>query len=142
MRLSSPGPGQYNIKSAIGDQGQKNTISGRFKIDLTMKEVRLKPGPGEYTPQTRVTLKTSPGFRVGTSIREKYYLKDKYKYELPPPTSYDPKLETIKRTSPAAGFGYGGRSFMNKTFTAPGPGAYKTPTNMGEGPTYQIGLKL
>jgi hypothetical protein len=40
--------------------------------------------------------KTSPKFKMGTSIREKYYLKDKYKYELPPPNIYNPAFEKVK----------------------------------------------
>ena len=31
---------------------------------------------------------------------------------------------------------------MNKTFTSPGPGTYKSPSSIGEGPTYVLGAKL
>lgn len=67
-------------------------MSGRFKTELTDKEDCFKPGPGHYTPSVRMVIKNSPEFRIGTSIREKYYLQDKYKYELPPPDSYNPKF--------------------------------------------------
>jgi hypothetical protein len=71
-----------------------------------------------------VTLKTSPNFRIGTSIREKYYLKDKFKHDLPPPDSYNPKMDSVKWTAPSAGIGYGNRGAFNKTMTTPGPGTY------------------
>lgn len=55
-----PGPGQYQLKSIIGEEGPKKSISGRFNLDLTAKELSLKPGPGQYTPSVRNTLKTGP----------------------------------------------------------------------------------
>ena len=109
---------------------------------MQTKELLTKPGPGQYEFDANVTLKSSPEYRIGTSIREKYYLKDKYKFELPPPNNYNPTVNFVKKASPAAGFGYGERSSMNRTFTAPGPGTYKSSTRMGEGPKYQIGIKL
>lgn len=44
--ITAPGPGQYEIKSIIGNDGPMKTLSYRFKIDLTAKEQKLKPGPG------------------------------------------------------------------------------------------------
>lgn len=45
----SPGPGQYNIKGAIGE-GPKSSLSYRYKTDIEAKESNQKPGPGSYAP--------------------------------------------------------------------------------------------
>ncbi len=102
----------------------------------------MKPGPGRYSPSTSASMKASPNFKIGSSLREKYYLQDKYKHELPPPNIYNPNFEKIKHKSPATGLGYGERPAMNKTFNVPGPGAYKAPSAIGEGPTYVLGAKI
>ena len=54
--------------------------------------------------------KTSPNYRIGSSLREKYYLADKYKHALPPPNIYDPDFQKTRSKAPATGFGYGERS--------------------------------
>ena len=45
-----PGPGAYDIKGVVGNDGPKRSLAGRFTIDLTAKELNFKPGPGAYTP--------------------------------------------------------------------------------------------
>jgi hypothetical protein len=142
MKGRPPGPGAYEIKGVIGNEGPKRSLAGRFKIDLTAKELNQKPGPGAYSPSVNCSIKQSPAFKVGTSTREKYYLKDKFKYELPPPNIYDPDFHKVKQRSPATGLGYGDRSSFSKTFQSPGPGAYKSPSAIGEGPTYVLGARL
>jgi len=142
LRLSFPGPGAYEIKPVVGQEGPKKSLAGRFKIDLTAKELAYKPGPGQYTPHTNFSAKASPNYRIGTSTREKYYLKDKFIHELPPPDSYNPDYLKTRQKAPATGFGYGERSSMSKTFSIPGPGQYKSPSKIGEGPRYHLGIKL
>ena len=83
-----------------------------------------KPGPGQYSPTSSVGLKSSPNYRIGSSLREKYYLADKFKNDLPPPNIYDPDYKKVTKKAAATGFGYGERSSMSKTFVAPGPGTY------------------
>jgi hypothetical protein len=122
MKVRPPGPGAYEIKTVIGNEGPKRSLAGRFKIDMTAKELSQKPGPGAYTPSVNYSAKQSPAFKVGTSTREKYYLKDKFKYELPPPNIYNPDFQKVKQKSPATGLGYGDRSTFSKTFQSPGPG--------------------
>jgi hypothetical protein len=107
-----------------------------------MKEHAMKPGPGQYAPEISSVTRASPNYRIGTSTRDKYYIKEKFMFDLPPPNNYDPHFERTKRNAPATGFGYGERSFLNKTFNAPGPGNYQTPTKVGEGPKYLMGIKL
>lgn len=141
-RLLVPGPGAYNIKQVVGNEGPKRSLAGRFKIDLAAKELNYKPGPNLYTPSTTFSAKTSPNYRIGSSLREKYYLADKYKHELPPPNIYNPDFQKTRSKAPATGFGYGERSSLSKTFLAPGPGQYRTPSKIGEGPRYHLGAKL
>lgn len=45
-----PGPGAYDIRGVMGQEGPKRSLAGRFKIDLQAKELGYKPGPGQYTP--------------------------------------------------------------------------------------------
>jgi hypothetical protein len=75
-------------------------------------------------------------------VRAQYYLKDKQKYEGPSPNIYNPDFTKISSKAPSTGLGYGERSPMAKTFTAPGPGTYKSPTSIGDGPTYILGARL
>eukprot|EP00347_Sterkiella_histriomuscorum_P007720 403347820 len=140
--IGAPGPGQYEFKSIIGNEGHKKTLSYRFTHDLTTKEHNMKPGPGQYAPEIMPVIKSSPKYRIGTSTRDNFYLKDKFIHELPPPNGYHPKYENTRRNSPSTGFGYGNRSFLNRTFEMPGPGNYQTPTKVGEGPKYIMGAKL
>ena len=43
-----PGPGAYDIKGVVGNEGPKRSLAARFTIDLTAKELNFKPGPGAY----------------------------------------------------------------------------------------------
>ena len=52
-----PGPGAYDIKGVVGNEGPKRSLAARFTIDLTAKELNFKPGPGAYTPQVNVGTK-------------------------------------------------------------------------------------
>lgn len=142
LKPLNPGPGAYEIKGILGTEGPKRSLAARFKIDLDAKELGMKPGPGAYTPVVNLAVKASPNYKIGTSLREKYYLKDKYKHELPPPNIYNPNFEKTRMKAPATGLGYGERSVMNKTLNSPGPGTYQHPTSIGEGPTYILGARL
>ena len=108
-----PGPGQYDIRTTIGAEASKKTMAGRFKVDLVAKEHNQKPGPGQYSPNSSIIQKNATEVKIGTSSREQYYLKDKYKYQLPPPNVYNPKMGTVIKNSPSTGFGYGDRPSLN-----------------------------
>jgi hypothetical protein len=95
LRVNVPGPGTYEIKQVVGNEGPKRSLAGRFKVDLTSKELAFKPGPGQYSPTANASLKSSPNYRIGSSLREKYYLADKFKHELPPPNIYDPDFKKV-----------------------------------------------
>ncbi len=110
LRLNVPGPGTYNLKQVVGNEGPKRSLAGRFKVDLTAKELGYKPGPGQYSPNASFSAKASPNYRIGSSLREKYYLQDKFKHELPPPNIYNPDFQKTKHKAPATGFGYGERT--------------------------------
>lgn len=64
-------------------------------------------------------------------------------YGLPPPDKYNPKLDSVKRSPPATGFGYGHRLKLGKNASQePGPGSYTAPSKVGEGPKFVMGMKL
>jgi hypothetical protein len=67
--LAVPGPGNYQIESRIGAEGQKKTMGGRFKINLVEKEESSKPGPGQYVPSNNQTSHNAANFKFGTSTR-------------------------------------------------------------------------
>jgi hypothetical protein len=50
LRLIVPGPGTYDIKQIVGNDGPKKSLAGRFKVDLVRKELDYKPGPAQYSP--------------------------------------------------------------------------------------------
>lgn len=105
-----PGPGAYEMYGIIGKDGPRKSLAGRFKIDLTAKELATKPGPGQYSPKSILSTNQTPNYKIGTSLREKYYLSDKFIHELPPPNIYDPAFEIGRIKAPATNFGYGERS--------------------------------
>lgn len=46
------GPGAYEIKSLIGLEGRKNSISPKLNDNFREKESRNIPGPGSYDNNT------------------------------------------------------------------------------------------
>ena len=46
-----PGPGSYNLKPYIGNEGLKKSMAGSASMSLHMMETRSKPGPGAYDPK-------------------------------------------------------------------------------------------
>ena len=66
--LDIPGPGQYEIKSIIGSEGQKKSFGLKLQLSPSEKEELMKPGPGAYEPKVDAAIKAAPSYRVGTSI--------------------------------------------------------------------------
>jgi hypothetical protein len=60
MLGSVPGPGQYELKSVIGREGQKKSFGLKYKWDVNEKESTLKPGPGAYEPKRNLIQRTAP----------------------------------------------------------------------------------
>ncbi len=46
----SPGPGAYNLKGSIGNEGVRPTISARTGGTAALGGTLYSPGPGAYSP--------------------------------------------------------------------------------------------
>lgn len=64
-----PGPGTYELKNIIGNEGPMKSLSNKYKVDLAAKEKSLKPGPGDYEPEIKAVVKSSPTYKMGSSTR-------------------------------------------------------------------------
>lgn len=90
---SSPGPGAYNVKGAIGNEGPKVAISGR---PVTAgSATAYVPGPGAYV--THDIKSKAPSYRLGTEQRGR---DDKEMSQIPGPGSYNPLDKSIRETTP------------------------------------------
>lgn len=98
------------------------------------------PGPGQYTPAFTQSIKTQPGWRIGTSIRgeeERNELRRNY----PPPDTYTPNMNASKTRASGWKIGTSLRDDFGKGNKNPGPNNYSLFDKKG-GPAYGMGLKL
>ena len=68
-RSKVPGPGTYQQMDIIGKEGLSKTISGKG-IDLTKKELLLRPGPADYNPDHDKVLRSSPSSAIPKAKRD------------------------------------------------------------------------
>lgn len=98
------GPGAYEIKSLIGFEGRKNSISPKLNQNFRERESRNIPGPGSYdNNSTSQILKQAPAFKIGTSLRQDTVSKDQL--SKPDASVYSPNESFTKTKSAAYGFG-------------------------------------
>ena len=97
--LHSPGPGQYNAKRVLGNEGPGYSIKGR-RPDVRVLPGKEAPGPGAYEPKSTYTKKEAPKFGIGTT--KKNDVPDIYG-NTPAPNNYTPKDRQIKTSSSAWG---------------------------------------
>jgi hypothetical protein len=64
-----PGPGQYEIKTTLGDGTAKATLPGR-RADLRPKSGKDAPGAGAYDPNYKPMRRSAPNFSVGHQVRD------------------------------------------------------------------------
>lgn len=128
-RARTPGPGQYEAKKIMGNDGPKIGMS--FHRPLSQMGNK-NPGPGTYQPNLTNKNK-SPEYRIGTSKRE---IVDKETRLKPGPGTYYPdKVEYVKNKAPQWKMGTEERGAMNKSLmNNPGPGNYEYKKTVGEGP--------
>lgn len=64
------GPGTYEPKKVIGEEGVKSTMSMKFD-EHALVHSRNLPGPGQYNvnDSAKKVLKTNPSFGIGTAER-------------------------------------------------------------------------
>lgn len=90
----APGPGAYDTRPSIGNEGVKPTMSSRITPSASAKTLAT-PGPGTYEPS--IIKHKAPAYRLGTENRT----KEKVKTEpLPGPGSYEPNYKISKSNLP------------------------------------------
>jgi hypothetical protein len=130
MKRTFPGPGAYSIMSKIGNEGHKQTLTGR-RPEYDTSHMKI-PGPGAYNTQTFIDKPKHPVTIMGTSKRGS---NDSKLLNNPSPGSYDPQESPHLERSPKIKFGTEKRSISTiKCVNSPGPGAYNIPSRIHEGP--------
>jgi hypothetical protein len=123
----TPGPGQYQVKTYMGKDAPKITMSARPQ---TSGEREYLPGPGQYNFSSSNRPK-SPSYRMGSAKRDGINSNKL----VPGPGSYTPNLNTIsmRPKSPNWSMGSGQRT-VSFPDLVPGPGNYNTSKGLGNGP--------
>ncbi|OMJ75189.1 hypothetical protein SteCoe_25740 [Stentor coeruleus] len=149
---SSPGPGAYEIKLEL-NHGIKFTSETRGKVVVPkipgpgaynlplindskafsmigkspQKDRERSPGPGIYNPRDLIDTKS---YSVGKSTRFKYIDNS-----IPGPGAYS---IVVPKTTGSSIFGNAKRETYLKTDNSLGPGAYKIPEKIKEGPAFSL----
>ncbi|CDW84498.1 UNKNOWN [Stylonychia lemnae] len=137
------GPGAYDSRSFIGNEGRQNSISPKLDQGFKLRESRNLPGPGSYDQnQSAQILKNSPSFKIGTSKRSDSVIKERM--SKPDPTAYSPNDSYTKQTSAKFGFGTGKRkSIADDHIKLPGPGQYALASKAFETQSrFAMGIKV
>lgn len=111
-----PGPGQYQLKSTLAEQGVVMGIRSPEKI----KE--KAPGPGAYNPKNDLKYHTNPSFSMSGVGGEQYNPTK----GMPGPGTYDVSL----RPGTGIKFGTDKRDGSNERGDMPGPGQYQIPSTI------------
>lgn len=138
----NPGPGAYKHKEFVGKEGQKRTISEKFKIIEDTNNI----GPGQYNhTDLNFYKKKSPTTKIG-KMKRFDLLSSKENLPTPGPADYDNHIKyipTLKKKEPRCNIGTAKRRFlMDLDKYVPGPGKYNIAKITGnETPHYSMGLK-
>lgn len=138
MGQQRPGPGAYNLKTLVGTESQGRTLASKLSPSKTTND--FNPGPGQYSPKFTQSIKTNPGWRIGTSVRGEEERDEKRK-NYPPPDSYNPNFNASRTKMASWSFGTGQRSDFAGGNKNPGPNNYEVKP-MRDAPAYGMGLKL
>ena len=119
-RITTPGPGYYNLNQGRIPGGPVYTLAKKFKE----KKMDDYPGPGNYSV-VNIHFPSEPKFSMGKDKKleenNKQALKDGY----PGPGAYNIKDGSL--FSKSVHFTKD-KKFKDKKFVTPGPGQYKIPT--------------
>lgn len=128
-RPKTPGPGTYEAKKVMGNEGPKISMSFNRPATAFRNET---PGPGTYMPALTNKNK-SPEYKIGTSKREIVNKEAKMK---PGPGAYEgDKIGPTKSKAPQWVIGKEQRGYqMNSNRDNPGPGNYEYKKTIGEAP--------
>jgi hypothetical protein len=131
-RVKTPGPGTYQTKNFIGNEGPKITISG-VRPQSSIITGNLNPGPGAYN--SNLNDKTNnPSYGFGKSKRK---TNNKEAELVPGAGTYSPQNNS---GYPSWSMGKSKRGDKNYTEYVPGPGNYEYTNTLGKGPKVNIFL--
>ena len=124
----SPGPGTYSTElwRTTGSDAPAKSMSSRYNLE----NKQVVPGPGEYDTAGRVG--QGPSFSLSGRHKEKDYVSS------PGPLAY--RTEDWRATGKDAP----AKSLASRTSlpqdksTTPGPGAYSSPSGLGDAPKYSL----
>jgi len=128
--FTNPGPGSYDAKVIIGNDGPKKSMTSR-RPDSASAAGRDTPGPGTY--ELRV-VQNAPAYRLGSSQRS---FLSKEALNMPGAGTYNPNDRAVRPLSPGWRLGTGKRDTASPN-SSPGPGNYNIPSRLQEGPMYGI----
>ena len=124
-RPKTPGPGTYQSRNFIGNDGPKITISQQRPMSGIGETNQV--GPGAYESNLNDRMK-SPSYGFGTGKRNN---RNKEQENVPGAGSYQPG-ETLK--SPEWSMGKSTRGNKTGSEYIPGPGNYEYYNSVGNGP--------
>ena len=102
VRKKAPGPGTYQLKGITGTESQGRTLAQRLTHSKTSSS--FNPGPGQYQPQFTQSIKSNPGWRIGSAVRGEEERAERRR-NYPPPDSYSPNIEASKKKMASWSFG-------------------------------------
>jgi hypothetical protein len=103
------------------------------RLPPDIKEKQVVPGPGAYQLPPKYQ---NPRFAMGIKIEEPNPFK---KEKRPGPGEYETPLKATAQQSPAFSMGLKLTDSPVHYKESPGPGAYRAPTTIAEGPKYGFG---
>jgi len=119
-RLTTPGPGYYNLNQGRIPGGPVYTLAKKFKE----KKLVDYPGPGNYSV-VNIHYPSEPKFSMGKEKKLEENNKQAIKDGYPGPGAYNIKDGSL--FSKSVHFTKD-KKFKDKKFVTPGPGQYKIPT--------------
>lgn len=131
-RPKTPGPGTYQLRACVGNEGPKISISGYRPLSSMSSNRNNMPGPGTYSTNFNDRPK-SPSYRIGSSKRAG---NNREAELIPGVGAYSPLNMSLSNRpkSPTWSMGKGLRRNVSYTDFVPGPGNYETRSKLGDGP--------
>jgi len=134
-RSFTPGPGNYDHKQYLGNDGKKITITGKASLNKSLSDF---PGPGAYQPKIETFKPTAKGFKIFNPSRSG---KD-FRKDLPGPGHYKPKNHTLSNIKHVPKWSMGNKNPNYGLYARlekihgeiPAPGNYDLNRSIGEGP--------
>lgn len=122
---SMPGPGQYELKQIVGNEGPKYAIKGKYN----QNKKDLIPGPGNYNPKDEIVRHGTPGTVMGSGKRQGLGFSGD---RAPGPGTYDQNKSLDRGKHFSFGSGSRDRGLGSMSRGIPGPGTYASQSFIGK----------